>query len=120
MLGATGETDERTRVARLLGDAGLLVEQYAGIPAEPVMAEPGRTGILESAEGAGLLVIGLSERWRQEGLGPTRAEIARSAPVATVFVRRGRRRGALAPQEDVTRFAWSSVRGPEGTAPTRT
>jgi Kef-type K+ transport system membrane component KefB len=109
MLGATGNTDERTRVTRLLGDAGLLVKQYAGIPAESVVAEPGRTGILEAAEGAGLLVIGLSERWRKEGLGPVRSEIARSAPTATLFVRRGRRPGALAPQADVTQFGWSSV-----------
>ena len=109
MLGATGDTDERTRVTRLLGDAGLLVQQYAGVPAEAVVAEPGRAGVLEAAEGAGLLVIGLSERWRQEGLGSTRAEIARSAGAPTVFVRRGRRPGALAPQADVTRFAWSKV-----------
>lgn len=94
MLGATGDTDERTRVTRLLGDAGLLVQQYAGIPAEAVVAQPGQTGILEAAQGAGLLVIGLSERWRQEGLGPVRAQIARSAPAATVFVRGG---GAPAP-----------------------
>ena len=108
MLGAAGEGDEPSRVTRLLGDAGLLVQQYAGIPAEPVLAEPGRTGILESAEGAGLLVIGLSERWRQEGLGPTRSEIAKAAPAPTLFVRRGERAGALAPREDVTRFTWSS------------
>jgi hypothetical protein len=109
MLGATGDTDERTRVSRLLGDAGLLVQQFAGIPAEPVVAEPGREGVLEAAAGAGLLVIGLSDRWRQEGLGSTRTEIARSAPAATIFVRRGKRAGALAPREDVTRFTWSSV-----------
>ena len=109
MLGATGDTDERTRVTRLLDDAGLLVRQYAGVTTEPVIAEPGREGILEAAEGAGLLVIGLSERWRQEGLGRTRSDIARSAPTATLFVRRGRRPGALAPQADVTRFAWSAV-----------
>ena len=109
MLGATGDTDERTRVTRLLGDAGLLVQQFAGIPAEPVVAEPGREGILAAAEGAGLLVIGLSDRWKQEGLGATRTEIARTAPAATIFVRRGTRAGALAPREDVTRFTWSSV-----------
>jgi Kef-type K+ transport system membrane component KefB len=108
MLGATGDTDERTRVTRLLGDAGLLVQQFAGISAEPVVAEPGREGILAAAEGAGLLVIGLSDRWRQEGLGSTRTEIARSAPAATIFVRRGTRAGALAPREDVTRFTWSA------------
>ncbi len=109
MLGATGDTDERTRVTRLLGDAGLLVQQFAGIPAEPVVAEPGREGILDAASGAGLLVIGLSDRWRQEGLGSTRTEIARSGPAATIFVRRGKRAGALAPREDVTRFTWSSA-----------
>jgi hypothetical protein len=72
-------------------------------------AEPGKAGVERAAEGAGLLVVGLSERWRQEGLGPTRAEIARSAPAPIVFVRRGTRPGALAPRTDVTRFAWSSA-----------
>ncbi len=116
MLGAAGSSDEHTRVARMLGDAGLLVQQYAGIPADPLVAEPGGQGILEAAEGAGLLVIGLSERWRKEGLGPTRAEIARNAPAPAMFVRRGSRPGALAPREDVTRFTWS--RAGEGLAPT--
>jgi hypothetical protein len=108
-LGATGDTEERSRVTRLLGDAGLLVQQYAGVPTEPVVAEPGREGILAAAEGAGLLVVGLSERWRREGLGPTRAEIARAANAPVVFVRRGTRPGALAPKTDVTRFTWSSA-----------
>jgi Kef-type K+ transport system membrane component KefB len=115
MLGAAGNTDEHARVSRLLGDAGLLVQQYAGVPAAPVVAEPGREGVLAAAEGAGLLVIGLSERWRKEGLGPTRSEIARAAPAPVVFVRRGTRPGALAPREDVTRFTWSAAGvGPPG------
>src|SRR5215210_6886603 len=109
LLGAAGETDERTRVTRLLGDAGLLVQQYAGIAAEPVVSEPGREAVVEAAAGAGLLVIGLSERWRDEGLGPTRSEIARAAPAPVVFVRRGSRTGALAPASDVTRFSWSAA-----------
>ena len=50
---------------------------------------------------------GLSERWRDEGLGPTRSEIAKAAPAPVLFVRRGMRPGALAPREDVTRFGWS-------------
>jgi hypothetical protein len=109
LLGAAGETEERARVSRLLGDAGLLVQQYAGISAEPVLVEPGREGIVSAAADAGLLVIGLSERWRREGLGPLRSEIARAAPAPVVFVRRGHRPGALAPQTDVTRFTWSSA-----------
>ena len=84
------------------------MQQYAGIAAEPVVAPPGREGIIEAASSAGLLVIGLSDRWKQEGLGPTRSEIARAAPAPTLFVRRGLRPGALAPRGDETRFTWSS------------
>jgi Kef-type K+ transport system membrane component KefB/nucleotide-binding universal stress UspA family protein len=109
LLGAAGQTDERARVSRLLGDAGLLVQQYGGISAQPVVAEPGREGVIEAASGAGLLVVGLSDRWREEGLGPTRSEIARAAPAPVLFVRRGTRAGALAPREDVTRFSWSAA-----------
>ena len=57
---------------------------------------------------AGLLVIGLSERWREEGLGSVRAEIAEKASAPILFVRRGTRPGALSSEEvGVTRFAWS-------------
>ena len=80
LLGAAGQTDERARVSRLLGDAGLLVQQYAGVSAEPVVAPLGREGIVEAAGRAGLLVIGLSERWEREGLGAARSEIAKAAP----------------------------------------
>ena len=115
LLGAAGDTEDRTRVTRLLGDAGLLVQQYAGISALPVVAEPGREGIVEAAAGAGLLVVGLSERWRDEGLGPTRSEIAKAAPAPVLFVRRGVRPGALAPRDNVTQFGWSVAgMGPPG------
>jgi Kef-type K+ transport system membrane component KefB len=93
---------------RSLANASLLVQRFAGVTAEPVLAEPGEAGVEDAARGAGLLVVGLSERWRQEGLGPTRSDIARTAPAPIVFVRRGTRPGALAPRTDVTRFAWSS------------
>ena len=116
LLGAAGQTDDRARVSRLLGDAGLLVQQYAGVSAEPVVAPPGREGIVEAAGRAGLLVIGLSERWEREGLGAARSEIAKAAPAPVLFVRRGARAGALAPREDVTRFTWSA---PDHMAPGR-
>ncbi len=108
LLGAAGQTEEGKSVTRLLGDASLLVQQTVGIGTEPVVAEGGREGVLAAAQGAGLLVIGLSDRWRQEGLGPTRSEIAKAAPAPVLFVRRGSRPGALAPRGDVTRFTWSS------------
>ncbi len=109
LLGAAGQVDERARVSRLLGDAGVLVRQYAGVAAEPLVAEPGKKAIVEAAGEAGLLVIGLSDRWQEEGLGPTRSEIAGAAPAPVLFVRRGTRPGALAPREDVTRFTWSAA-----------
>jgi len=108
LLGAAGQSEEGKSATRLLGDAGLLVQQYAGIAAEPIVAEAGREGIVDAAADAGLLVIGLSDRWKQEGLGPTRSEIAKAAPAPVIFVRRGLRPGALAPRGDVTRFTWSS------------
>ncbi len=111
LLGAAGQSDEsggHRDASRLLADASLLVQRFAGIATEPLIAEPGRDGIVAAAEGAGLLAIGLSERWRAEGLGATRAEIAKLAPAPILFVRRGLRPGALAPREDVTRFTWSS------------
>ena len=112
LLGAAGDDAGRRDASRLLANASLVLQQLAGVPAEPLLIEPGREGVLRAAEGAGLLVVGLSERWREEGLGATRAEIARSSPVATLFVRRGGRQGALAPPDSATRFAWSSI-GPE-------
>ncbi len=113
LLGAAGRTDEKD-VTRMLGDAGLLLQQYAGVAAEPLVTEPGGPGILAAAQGAALLVVGLSDRWRDEGLGPTRSEIAKAAIAPVLFVRRGVRPGALAPRTDVTRFTWSSAGGTEG------
>jgi hypothetical protein len=112
LLGAAGQTEEGKSVTRLLGDASLLVQQTVGIGTEPLVAEGGREGVLAAAEGASLLVVGLSDRWRDEGLGPTRSEIAKAAPAPVLFVRRGSRPGALAPRSDVTRFTWSSAGAP--------
>jgi nucleotide-binding universal stress UspA family protein len=109
LLGAAGDDQGRRDASRLLGNASLVLQQLAGIPAEPLLVEPGRAGIVRAAENAGLLVVGLSERWREEGLGPVRSQIARTAPVSTLFVRRGSRQGALAPRDGLTRFTWSSV-----------
>jgi Kef-type K+ transport system membrane component KefB len=116
LLGAAGQTEDRAKASRLLGDAGLMVQQYAGVKTEPVVAEEGREGIVAAAAGAGLLIIGLSERWRDEGLGPVRSDIAKAATAPVLFVRRGTRPGALAPREDVTRFTWSAagMGGPVG------
>jgi hypothetical protein len=108
LLGTAGQTDDGRDASRLLANASLLVQRFVGVASEFVMAEPGRDAIIDAAAHAGLLMVGLSDRWRQEGLGPMRSEIASSAPAPVLFVRRGERAGALAPREDVTRFTWSS------------
>ena len=112
LLGAAGQTDEGRSVTRMLADAGLLVQQATGITTEPLVVAGGRDSIVEAADGAGLLVLGLSDRWRREGLGPTRSAIAGAATAPVLFVRRGTRPGLFAPKEDVTQFRWSMVSGP--------
>ncbi|MGH2745468.1 MAG: AfsR/SARP family transcriptional regulator [Thermoleophilaceae bacterium] len=107
LIGAADRKGDGRDASRLLADASLIVQRTAGIVAEPLLASPGRRGIAAQAEGAGLLVIGLSERWRQEGLGRARARLAEAKPAPTVFVRRGTRPGGLAPPETRTRFGWS-------------
>ena len=109
LLGSAGQREDGRDAAGLLANASLVVQQFAGITAEPVLAEPGRGGILAATAGAGLVLVGLSERWRKEGLGDTRRAIARSAPAPIVFVRRGERPGALAPATELTRFGWSTA-----------
>ncbi len=112
LLGPPGTTSDGKDASHMLADAALLVQQFAGVTTTPSVAEPGREGIVAAAASASLLVMGLSERWRSEGLGETRRAIARAAPAPILFVRRGERPGALAPSTDITRFAWSSAGSP--------
>src|SRR5439155_2672026 len=100
---ASGERD----ASRLLASASLLIQRAVRVPTEPLLVAPGREGILGAAAGAGLLVFGLSDRWRQEGLGETRLAIANDAPVPTLLVRKGLRPGGIAPDGTMTRFTWS-------------
>jgi Kef-type K+ transport system membrane component KefB len=114
LLGAAGQTDESKSVTRLLADAGLLVQQATGIATEPLVVSGGRDSIISAAGNAGLLVLGLSDRWRKEGLGPTRSAIAKAAPAPVLFVRRGQRPGLFAPKDNVTQFKWSMAGTPSG------
>jgi Kef-type K+ transport system membrane component KefB len=109
LLGSTGQTEDGRDASRLLANASLLVQAFIGVAAQTVLAPPGREGVLQAARDASLLVVGLSDRWREEGLGPMREDLASAAPAPILFVRRGTRAGALAPRDDVTRFGWSSA-----------
>jgi len=108
VLGALADSLRSDRdPSRLLADASLLVQQFAGVVAEPLLTAPGPDELLKAADGAGVLVVGLSERWSAEGLGDVRTRLAAESSAPVVFVRRGVRPGGLAPTETRTRFTWS-------------
>ena len=93
--------------SRLLANASLAVQATLGVAAEPLLVEPEPTALLAAAEEAALVVVGLSERWRQEGLGEVRETLAVEARAPVVLIRRGLRPGGLAPRQSLTRFTWS-------------
>ncbi len=108
LLGTAADTTSGRRDAsRLLARASLLVQQVVGIVTEPVLIPPGDRGVVEAAAGARMLVIGLSDRWRTEGIGAVRSLIAATAGAPVLFVRRGERPGGLAPPGTLTRFTWT-------------
>jgi DNA-binding SARP family transcriptional activator len=97
----------RRDASRLLARASLLVQQVVGIVTEPVLVTAGDDGVLGAARDARMLVVGLSDRWRIEGIGRVRLAVAARAQVPTLFVRRGLRPSGVAPSETLTRFTWT-------------
>ena len=114
LIGAAADHREDGRDAsRLLADASLIVQRQAGVVAEPLLAQPRpRRRSWRSPQGAGLLVVGLSERWREEGLGAVRAAARRDAAGADrCSCAAARGTGGMAPGESPTRFGWSLTVG---------
>jgi hypothetical protein len=95
--------------------ASLVVQQVVGIVTEPVLVPPGEEGVLEAAHDARVLVVGLSDRWRTEGIGRVRLAVAAGVDVPTLFVRRGLRPSGVAPSETLTRFTWTLASQQHGT-----
>jgi len=93
--------------SRALASASLAVQRVLGIAAEPVLLAPVAPDVLAAAEEAAVVVVGLPERWRREGLGAVRSALARNARPPALLVRRGLRPGGLAPRESLTRFTWT-------------
>jgi DNA-binding SARP family transcriptional activator len=110
LIGAADPGGRGRDASRLLADASLIVQHTAGVVAEPWLGEPGVAGLAGLAADAGLLVVGLSERWRSEGLGATRSALIASPPAPVVLVRRGLRPSGIAPPSALTRFTWSIER----------
>jgi len=104
---AVSEEAGKRDASRLLASAALAVQQLAHVSTEPLLAPPGEKGVIEAADACSLLVLGLSERWHEEGIGEVRGAICRGARAPVVLVRRGPRPGGLTPDEGLTRFTWS-------------
>jgi hypothetical protein len=108
LAGAEGDPGLGKRDAsRLLASASLLVQRAVGVATEPLLVPRGPEGVIGASATAGLIVVGLSGKWQDEGLGQTRQAIAGRGGCASLFVRRGLRPGGLAPSESRTRFTWS-------------
>jgi DNA-binding SARP family transcriptional activator len=108
LVGTTSDPEARRRDAsRLLATASLVLQQAAGVTAEPELVRPGAEGVIEATRGAGLTVVGLPDRWRQQGLEGARLAVARRALSPVLLVRGGVRPGGLAPSESQTRYTWT-------------
>ena len=110
-LAGTEDAEGRRDASRLLASASLVVQAAVGVVSEPTLVAPGVEGMLQAVVGASLLVLGLSERWRVEGLGEARLSLARAVRAPTLLVRHGLRPGGLAPPGSMTRFTWTLAGG---------
>jgi DNA-binding SARP family transcriptional activator len=102
-----GPEEEQRDASRILASASLAVQRVVGVRSEPLLVSPGSERLLAAVDDAALVVIGLSERWRQDGVGAVRLTLAERARPPVLFVRRGLRPGGLAPTASLTRFTWS-------------
>lgn len=93
--------------SRLLANASLAVQRALGVAAEPLLVEPEPAALVAAARGARLVIVGLTERWRHEGVGRARTALATAGGHPTLLVRRGLRPGGLAARDAGTRFTWT-------------
>jgi DNA-binding SARP family transcriptional activator len=92
----------RRDASRLLADASLALQRIARVETVPVLADD----LLAAVRDAGLVVAGVSSRFRAEGIGATRRALF-DAGVPLLLVHRGPRPGVLAPHDARTRFTWT-------------
>jgi DNA-binding SARP family transcriptional activator len=107
-LKIAGPAQGRERDAsRTLASASLAVQRVLGIAAEPALIAPSDRTVLAAVADAAIVVAGLPERWKHDGIGHVRTVLAKSARPPVLLVRRGLRPGGLAPRESLTRFTWT-------------
>src|SRR5262249_30607536 len=108
LLGTRAQPGRGQRDASLLlADAALAVQRLVDVDSEPLLAERTEDALVRAVAGASLVVMGISPRWRHEGIGSTRRALVRANRPPILLVHRGPRPGGLAPRESRTRFTWS-------------
>ena len=105
LVGVRARTDSRD-ASRLLADASLALQRIARVETVPVLAND----IVTAIDDVGLVIAGVSSRFRAEGIGPTRTAIL-DAGIPLLLVHRGPRPGTLAPGNARTRFTWTMESG---------
>jgi len=98
--------------SRALASASLAIQRAFGVHAEPLLVEPTAEALVEATQDAAVVIVGLTDRWRRDGIGHTRAALAASSHHPTLIVRGGLRPGGLGPRSSETRFTWTV--GPSG------
>jgi DNA-binding SARP family transcriptional activator len=93
--------------SRLLADASLAVQRVVGVETYPVLAAPTHESLVTAVEQAAVVVVGLSPRWRREGIGDARRALVGKARMPILLLHAGPRPGGLAPVGSQTRFTWS-------------
>ena len=107
LVGSRGaRRDQDTDASRLLASASIAIQRVVGVDVEPVLADPGPGGVVAAVGSAAMVVVGLSPRWRHDGLGASRHALV-AAGTPTLIVHRGPRPGGLAPRDRLTRFTWT-------------
>ena len=106
-LTLVGPTDDERDSSRLLASASIAVQRALGVTVVPVVIPPGADELVEVGNEAAIVVVGFSDRWRTEGLGPVRSALAARTVPPVILVHRGLRPGGLAPPDGQSRFTWS-------------
>jgi DNA-binding SARP family transcriptional activator len=106
LAGAARGTDG-SDASRLIASASLAVQRVFRVHADPLLIEPTADSLIAATERAALVVVGLTDRWRRDGVGHARTALAASPHHPTLLVRRGVRPGGLVPRSAQTRFTWT-------------
>ena len=97
----------RRDASRLLAHASLAVQGLVGVSARPLLAALSAQALMDAVEDATIVVVGMSARWRSDGIGAISRALLGGTRRPLVVVRGGPRPGGLAPRDVRTRFSWS-------------